>query len=152
MKPLLHLTLIEFFIINNIITCQDSYVIYLITDLVCNKSYVGRTENNLTMRWACHKSHIKTCYCSCRVAAHYNESATLHQWKGNNLDKSLSAELSITLIDKVIPEIWDNADTLFNKLCKKEIYWQNQLRTMQEYGGLNDRDERKLTQKRYSNK
>ena len=49
-------------------------------------------------------------------------------------------------------EPWDTADSLFTKLVKKEIYWQDRLRVMEEFGGLNDREERRMTQKRHSKK
>ena len=130
--------------------CQTNYVIYLIHDKICDKGYVGRTENNLCTRWASHKSHIKTNFGSCKVAVHFNELGTKHCWEKENIDVTLVAELSITIIDKVKPEVWDTPDSLFLKLCKKEIYWQDRLRVMEEFGGLNDREERRMTQKRHS--
>ena len=136
----------------NLLDCQMSYVVYLIRDKICNRAYVGRTENNLSTRWAGHKSHIKTGFGSCKVAAHLNESATEHQWDKDNIDVSLPPEIEIVIIDRVIPEVWDTPNTLFLKLSKKEIYWQDRLRTMDDFGGLNDREERRMTQKRHSKK
>ena len=134
----------------DLLNCQMNYVIYLIHDKICDKGYVGRTENNLCTRWASHKSHIKTNFGSCKVAVHFNELGTEHQWEKENIDVTLTTELSIIIIDRVKPEVWDTPDSLFLKLCKKEIYWQDRLRVMEEFGGLNDREERRMTQKRHS--
>ena len=133
------------------ITCTDEYVIYMILDTVCQRAYVGRTENTLTNRWTCHKSHIKKGFQACEVAVHYNSTdPSNHQWKPDSIDITLPCEISIMLIDKVVPEVWDNPDTLFEKLVKKEKYWQNQLNTISV--GLNLRNERQCKQVRVSKK
>lgn len=133
------------------ITCQDEYVIYMILDTVCQRAYVGRTENTLLNRWANHKSHIKKGFQSCEVAVHYNSvDSNSHQWKPESIDVTLPREISITLIDKVSSEVWDNPDTLFEKLIKKERYWQSQLNTISV--GLNTRNERQIRQVRVSKK
>ena len=138
------------------ITCEDEYVIYLILDKVCRKAYVGRTENTLTNRWSNHKSHIKKGFQSCEVAVHFNSAEVLapqsHQWKPESIDVTLPREIRVTLIDKVTPEVWDNPDSLFEKLVKKERYWQNQLNTFTRSGGLNSRNERQYKQVRVSKK
>ena len=134
------------------LTSGDSYIIYLINDLVCKRSSVGHSENAMRPRWANHKSHIKRNAPTCVVAKHFNECNTAHKWRDGPLDETLPKEINVMIIDSVVPEIWDTPDTLFSKLAKKEIYWQNQLRTLDEFGGLNDRDERKMTQTRHSKK
>ena len=134
------------------LTCQTTYIIYLINDLICKRSSVGRSENTLRSRWANHKSHIKRNAATCRVAQHYNELDTAHMWREGLIDVTLPKEINVTIIDCVVPEIWDTPDSLFDKLNRKEIYWQNQLRTLEEFGGLNDRDERRISQTRHSNK
>ena len=137
---------------NHFLTCSTEYVIYLILDKVCSRAYTGRTENSLCVRWPSHKSHIKKSYKKCKVAVHFNIEGTEHGWTPMTIDATLPAEIEIIIIDKVVPEVWDTPDSMFEKLCKKEIYWQNMLRTMEEFGGLNDRDERLITQKRHSKK
>ena len=133
--------------------CTDNYVIYLIIDTVCMKAYVGRTENSLRTRWAGHKSHIKCKYNLCNVAAHFSDTSIDHKLdRGDDFNVTLPNSISIQIIDKVIPEIWDTPDSLFHKLCNKESYWQNQLYTFKDNGGLNDRDERRVAQKRHSKK
>ena len=100
-----------------------------------------------------YKSHIKKGFQSCEVAVHYNTASAepnSHLWKPESIDETLPREISITLIDRVCPEVWDNPDTLFDKLVKKEKYWQNQLNTITE--GLNSRNERNIRQVRVSKK
>ena len=138
--------------INQTISCSDDYVIYFILDKTCRKGYVGRTENSLSVRWATHKHHIKIGYDKCKVAAHWRDDRNIHPFNANKIDTALKEQLSITLIDKVFREPWDTADTLFSKLCKKEVYWQNQLCTLVSSGGLNSRDERNYAQTRTSKK
>ena len=130
--------------------CTDEYIIYLIT-IDKTVAYVGRTENSLRTRWACHKSHINKNYRSCNVACYLNNPPQISTWEKHN-DLSLSKLINVQIIDKVIPELWDSADALFDKLCKKEKYWQCQLRTTKDYGGLNDREERLFSQNRISKK
>ena len=120
--------------------------------MVCKRSSVGRSENPIRPRWANHKSHIKRNAATCKVATHFNEKGTNHKWQEGPIDETLPKEITVTLIDCVVPELWDDADSLFEKLAKKEVYWQNQLRTMEEFGGLNDRNERLMTQTRHSKK
>ena len=140
------------FRISQNIKCSDEYVIYFILDKTCNKGYVGRTENPMTRRWACHKSHIKYNHDGCKIAVHFNQFRNLHKFDTNNIDSTLPDEINVTLIDKIIPEVWDSPDTLFHKLCNKESYWQNQLCTLYNNGGLNVRDERSIRQVRHSKK
>ena len=91
-------------------------------------------------------------YDKCKVAAHWRDDRNIHPFNANKMDTALKEQLSITLIDKVFREPWDTADTLFSKLCKKEVYWQNQLCTLVSSGGLNSRDERNYAQTRTSKK
>ena len=103
-------------------------------------------------RWTTHKSHIKTNSKTCGVASHFNDRDANHKWQPESLDETLVGEINVTIIDCVIPEVWDTPDSLFHKLRNKEKYWQNQLRTLEEFGGLNTRDEMKIRQKRTSKK
>ena len=60
----------------------------------------------------------------------------------SSYEPTLAKELEVTLIDQVVPESWDSAETITKKLLKKESYWQHQLRTLEADGGLNVRNER----------
>ena len=133
--------------INCKVTCTDSHVVYVITDLVCGRQSVGSSEGTMRVRLANHKSHIKKNAKTCRVAVHFNEEPK-HSFDINNLDATLALELSVTLIDKVTPEPWDTKDTIFTKLIKKESYWQNQLNSFTWAGGLNTRNERTIANKK----
>ena len=147
-----HTTENKIYKINNTIGCKDDYVIYFLLDKVCKKGYVGRTENTMSARWTTHKHHIKIGYDKCKVAVHWRDCKNVHPFDYNKIDTALTEQLSVTIIDRVFKEPWDTPDTLFTKLCKKEVYWQNQLCTLVSSGGLNARDERNIVQTRTSNK
>ena len=130
--------------INNTVKCTDTHVIYVITDLICGKQSVGSTDGTMRVRFSNHKSHIKKNVKSCRVAVHYNEEPK-HKFDRDKLDATLALELRVTLLDKVTPEPWDSPSSIFQKLMKKESYWQNQLQSFTWVGGLNTRNERTIT-------
>ena len=123
------------------ITCTDKHVIYCIDDLVCDKQNVGSTDDTMRIRFANHKSHIKSNQKSCRVACHFNEH-TSHKWDKDKIDATLPLELRVTLIDKVIPEPWDTKESITKKLKDKESYWQHRIGSLEADGGLNVRNER----------
>ena len=88
-----------------------------------------------------------------KIVIHFNDSkSSLHNFNKKYFDSSLTREIEVFLIDSVEREPWDCPDSLFNKLCKKEIFWQDRLRVMEEFGGLNTREERRVTLKRHSAK
>ena len=134
--------------INQTIKCTDKHVIYVITDLVCNRQNVGRTDDTMRIRFSNHKSHIKSNAQSCRVAIHFNDR-TVHKIDySKDIDTTLPAELTVTLVDKVVPDPWDSDINIANKLKDKEAYWQSQLKTLESDGGLNVRNERLFASKK----
>ena len=136
--------------INQSISCTDEHVIYVITDLVCNRQNVGSTDSNMRIRFSNHKSHIKKKINSCRVAVHFNQNKA-HKFNTENqaqYNTTLALELKVTLVDKVLPEPWDTPESLTRKLSKKESYWQHQLKTFESDGGLNIRNERLIANNR----
>ena len=141
------MTTLKHYQINCNITCTDTHVIYVITDLACGKQSVGSSEGTMRVRFANHKSHIKKKVNTCRVAVHFNEEPK-HAFDNTNFDATLALELSVTLIDKVMPEPWDTKDSLFSKLTNKESYWQKQLNSFTWAGGLNTRNERTIANKK----
>ena len=144
------LTTNEIYNINQSISCTDEHVIYVITDLVCNKQNVGSTDSTMKQRFSNHKSHIKKKVKSCRVAVHYNSTNT-HKFDIENqasYNVTLALEMKVTLIDKVMPEPWDTIESITRKLTKKESYWQHQLKTFVSDGGLNIRNERLIANNR----
>ena len=56
--------------INKYLNCITNYIIYFTLDKICNRGYIGKSENNLYTRWTGHKSHIKTNLSKCNVAIH----------------------------------------------------------------------------------
>ena len=133
--------------IHETISCQDKHVIYVISDLVCNKQNVGSTDGTMRIRFANHKSHIKKHVKTCRVATHFNEHQS-HKFDLQNYDATLALELKVTLVDKVTPEPWDTPTSITKKLIAKESYWQHQLHAFQSEGGLNVRNERLVANNR----
>ena len=128
------------------LSCDSKWVIYLINDLICERSYVGSTEILCKERWANHKSHIRHELETCELTKHFKVEHENHVFsrkcKLSQFDKTLTEHLEIRIIDYV-----ENADT--DKLKKREAFWQSQLRTFVEYGGLNKRDSRLESSKSY---
>ena len=102
------------------INCSAVNVIYLVI-CSCGKYYVGRTEHPRS-RWANHKSHVRTAYTSCNLAAHcaknHRELVGVHSLY--DLTEVKSA-LRFTLLES----LGQNAD--LNELKKKEDMWRTRL-------------------------
>ena len=58
-------------------------------------------------------------------------------------DESLCQHIKVTLIEQVEVEANDSRAQKEAKCEAREGYWQTQLKTLQIYGGLNKRDNRK---------
>ena len=102
------------------INCSAVNVIYLVI-CSCGKYYVGRTEHPRS-RWANHKSHVRTAYTSCNLAAHcaknHRELVGVHSLY--DLTEVRSA-LRFTMLES----LGQNAD--LNELKKKEDMWRTRL-------------------------
>ena len=71
--------------------------------------------------------------------------------KINIFDDQLKSQVRVIIIDQVEINDLDSSDKKLRKIKEREAYWQNQLRTFADHGGLNKRDARKETkQKSYS--
>ena len=126
------------------INCDTKNVIYLINDKVCNISYVGCTSDSAKVRFGNHKSHIKHRHSTCEVSTHFINNQHIHSLDRSsdiNYNQSLSEHLEIIIIEHVdVGGVRESYDRL--RICKvREGYWQNQLRTMESYGGMNVRHE-----------
>ena len=140
------------FKIHQSISCTDEHVIYVIDDLICVRQNVGSTDINMRCRFANHKSHIKQKKYTCRVAKHYNEEKShVFNIDKKYYDSTLSLELKVTLIDKVIPDPWDSPEAITAKMVAKESFWQNQLQSLESDGGLNSRNERIIARNKKAN-
>ena len=128
------------------VDCNTKTIVYIISDLTCSISYIGCTSDSAKVRFGNHKSHIKHGHKTCELSKHFLENPHLHPLDKStnaNFDKSLRAQLELTIIEKV--KISGNNLDSYSKLnqCKvRECFWQNKLRTMKDYGGLNVREER----------
>ena len=131
------------------LSCDSKWVIYLINDLICKRSYVGSSETKCKDRWANHKSHIRREVESCELTKHFNNGRKNHAFSRtatlSQYDKTLTNQFEIIIID----QLSENANT--EKLKDREAFWQSQLKTYIEYGGLNKRDSRLESSKSYLN-
>ena len=61
-----------------------------------------------------------------------------------NYDNSLKSQIEVIIIEKVDMTGIDLADTdlVRKRLKEREWFWQNNLKTLRQYGGLNVREER----------
>ena len=130
--------------------CKSTFVIYKIDDIICDRSYIGSTVSSLSTRWSNHKSHIRKHIRSCELTTHFFESDA-HNFNGKtalkDFDNALKDHLKITLLDQLVFDDTFNpsSDHKVKLLKEREAYWQNQLRTLVGFGGLNKRDARKET-------
>ena len=131
--------------IKEILDCNNQNIVYIINDKICRRSYTGCSSDSAKVRFANHKSHIKHGRKTCEVSTHFCTNQQLHTLDKTSFasyDKSLKCQLEIIIIERV-NIIGTNLDA-YSRLnqCKvRERYWQHKLRTMQEYGGLNVREE-----------
>ena len=128
------------------LTCDSKWIIYIINDTICKRSYVGSSETRCKDRWANHKSHIRKELETCELTKHFKFDHVNHSFSRSaplkEYDTCISDHLEITIIDQI-----EIADT--KKLKERESYWQSQLKTFVEFGGLNRRDSRLESSKSY---
>ena len=142
----------EVYTIKQNLNCQSEGIIYLLSDNKCNRSYVGSTINSMSKRFSNYKSHIKTAFEGCEVATHFHSCGDVHSidfdCSAEAYAKQLAKHLSVTIIDQVDLH---ECRTRKEKRAKIEIVegqWQTNLRTLLRYGGLNRKDERKISNNR----
>ena len=132
------------------LTCESECIIYL-TDCITHKvSYTGYTITNMKTRFSNNKSHFKKNNASCELIKHLltYEHEGIDFTNRHTYDKSLSKHIRVTLIEKVQVEVSDSREQREAKCEAREGYWQTQLKTLQVYGGLNKRDNRKYVSQR----
>ena len=94
------------------------------------------------------KSHIRKHIRSCELTTHFFESDNFNGKTAlKDFDNALKDHLKITLIDQLVFDDSSNpsSDHKVKLLKDREAYWQNQLRTLVGFGGLNKRNARKET-------
>ena len=140
------------------LTCLTEGVIYLILDQVCHRSYIGSTIDHMRKRVSNYKSHIKTNFSSCEMAQHFAEFPDIHKLdmdngatkseQNKNYEAGLAKQLKFIIIEAVDLAHLNTTKDKREAIEIREGYWQTQLRTMRRYGGLNKKDDRKLTNRR----
>lgn len=111
----------ESFDIRYHLTCQSSYVIYLIT-CICGNKYVGRTIQKLHNRANKHRANVRNKFILHGLSRH---CITTHPENPN--------PYKILPIDYIPPSVHNR----FENLRKREIYWIYRLQTLQP-SGLNE--------------
>lgn len=108
----------ESFPMKHHLTCQSSYVIYLL-ECCCTQQYVGRTLQNLNRCMNKHRANIRNKFLLHGVSRHcaFKHPENPHP-------------ISIIPIDVVSPNIQNR----FEVLKKKEIFWIYKLKTLQPFG------------------
>ena len=130
------------------IDCKTTGIIYLIKDLVCNKSKEGSFITDMRTRWANHKHHIKIAWKASNLAMHVKNHPLSHTMNFDMYDHSIPGHFSVTLIDCVQFE-----PGLITKEKRKVIevlegHWIDKLKTLELYGGLNSRNEGTISRRR----
>ena len=107
-------------------------------------SYTGYTTTTMKIRFSNNKSHFKDENPSCLLISHLLDCDHDVDFSSRkSYDVSLSRHLRVTLLEKVDVSDCRNQSQREAKCEKREGYWQNQLKTLVTYGGLNKRDNRK---------
>lgn len=150
----------DYFSIKQAITCEDEGIIYLILDNLCNRTYTGSTIDCMKTRMANYKNHLKTSFKGCEMAQHFAECSDIHSLYRddtvsnrtrdfqNKFDQNLSEQIKVILIEKVDLSSCETTKQKRDLIECHEGYWQTQLRTLSRYGGLNKKDDRKITNNR----
>ena len=61
----------------------------------------------------------------------------------SNYDSSLSSQIEVIIIEKVnVSNPNASAQERLKEIKSREWYWQNQLKTLRQYGGMNVREEK----------
>ena len=150
------------FKIKDYLDCCTEGIIYLLLDLICKRSYTGSTIYSMTPRMSNYKNHIKTQHKDCEMAQHFAVSGSdVHPFHGiggdvssrskQNIDfenENLSKQIKVIIIEKVDLSNVKTTKEKRHLIEVREGFWQTQLRTLSHYGGLNKKDERKITHNR----
>ena len=130
----------------SVLNCKIENIIYKIDCLPCRKSSVGSTSWSMTSRWPNHKSHIRCKKGTCEIACHFSSSHGIDLKSPLDIfDAQLKKILRVTIIDHVDMTGATSKTQRTKRLKNQEDYWQHQLRTLVEFGGLNKRRAKKET-------
>ena len=128
------------------LNCSLKNVVYIVNDLKCKISSIGCTADCMKVRFRNHKSHIKHCKRTCEVSSHFTDNTIVHNLNKNDnksFTNSLSTEIEVIIIEQVdVSGVEDDPQIRLRECKKREWFWQNQLKTLKQYGGMNVRQER----------
>ena len=134
------------FNINQNVNCESKNVVYVINDLICKISSVGCTSESIKVRFRNHKSHIKHERRTCEVSSHFADNRAHHildRSSHKTYTDSLSNQLEVIIVEQVdVLGVDDDPKSRLDECKKREWYWQNQLKTLKQYGGMNIREEK----------
>ena len=119
------------FVILHELTCNSSWVVYLCECKVHKLQYVGKSEAPLNIRFNNNRNHLKQANPACKLVQHFKTSSTCNFERDLRL---MPIEQISMKDDCTIP-----VDYKKNVLRRREIYWQNALRTFKP-DGLNKRE------------
>ena len=116
-------------------TCQNKYIVYLITCLLCEKrpQYVGQSIRTMAKRHYGHRTEIKKGEFG--MGEHFLKHMSDNNWNVDQVSEYLRVTI-IASVDERSPDAKKRLDVL-------ETNFQNRLMTMHFHGGLNDRDDTK---------
>ena len=113
---------------------------------MCNSSSIGCTADALKVRFRNHKSHIKAFKRLCEVSKHFSDNTSVHNLDRSScksFDSSLKEQLEIIIIEQVdVSNMDQDTQSRLRKCKEREWFWQNNLKTLRQHGGMNVREER----------
>ena len=118
-------------------TCSTTHCIYLVSCGLCQAQYTGQTYRTIRERYYGHRNEVKRCEEG--LGAHFNRHAQeLSIDVQKNLD-DIMQYFNLTVIASVEPDMpWSRS-----RLDKLESDMMERLMTMESYGGINLRIERR---------
>ena len=121
--------------------CNTVGVCYLVKDKVCRRASVGSTVNNFKTRWQNHKSHIRKAVRSCEISCHLNDNQFHNLTKEplKTFDNELSDQIEVIIFEKLDFSKCLTLEDRSRVAKERESFWQNQLMTLSDFGGLNKR-------------
>jgi len=114
---------------------------YIYIYKVCRRASVGSTVNNFKTRWQNHKSHIRKAVRSCEISCHLNDNQFHNLTKEplKTFDNELSDQIEVIIFEKLDFSKCLTLEDRSRVAKERESFWQNQLMTLSDFGGLNKR-------------
>ena len=119
------------FVILHELTCNSPWVVYLCECRVHKLQYVGKSEAPLNIRFNNNRNHLKQSNPACKLVQHFKTSVTC------NFEK----DLRLMPIEQISMKDDSTTSPEYKKkvLRRREIHWQNVLRTFKPEG-MNKRE------------